>query len=142
MDCLVVSQSRLWVVTIVFYTCVMIPLMQLKRALGDMFGLIIVVFSSCDGKGIMGREMEFPEIPSLPVARFEDLRGDGEREEEICSICLVEFEGEDAVSKLGRCGHVFHFNCIEQWLERNQFSCPLCRSFLFYQHGDHIHTDK
>lgn len=139
MNCLVVGQSRLWVVTIVFYTCILIPLMQLKKALASMLGLIMGFFSC--------KETEFPEFPSLPVARFEDLGshscvgGDGERKtEEICSICLVEFEGEDAVSKLGRCGHVFHVKCIEQWLDRNQFSCPLCRSFLFSQH--HLHTNK
>ncbi|KAJ1436370.1 Zinc finger, RING-type [Sesbania bispinosa] len=135
----------MWILTIVFYTCVLIPLMQLKRALSSMFGLILMVFFSYDSKGIT-KEMEFPEIPSLPVARFEDLRSqssvgeDEQREEEICSICLVEFEGEDAVSKLGRCGHVFHINCIDQWLDRNQFSCPLCRSFLFSPHQ--IHTNK
>jgi len=119
-----VCQSRLWVVTIVFYTCVLIPLMQLKRS--------ITVLFSCETKCV-AKDMEFPETPSLPVARYQDLNChncDAEREE-ICSICLVEYEGEDAVSKLGMCGHVFHLNCIEQWILRNQFSCPLCRSFLF-----------
>lgn len=101
-----------------------------------MFGLVI--FFSYETKG-MAKEMEFPEFPSLPVARYEDLGGeDGERED-ICSICLVGYEGEDAVTKLGTCGHVFHLNCIEQWILRNQFSCPLCRSFLFSQHHD-VHT--
>ncbi|TKY50666.1 RING-H2 finger protein ATL18 [Spatholobus suberectus] len=141
---LVVCRSRLWVVTIVFYTCILIPSMQLKRALVSMFGRLMIFFSY-ETKG-MAKEMEFPEIPSLPVARYEDLRGhscvggeDGERDE-ICSICLVEYEGEDAVSELGRCGHVFHLNCIEQWIHRNQFSCPLCRSFLFSQHC--VHTQN
>ena len=60
--------SRLWVVTIVFYTCILIPLMQLKKALASM------VLFSCETKG-MAKEMEFPEIPSLPVARYEDLKG-------------------------------------------------------------------
>lgn len=138
MNCFVVCQSRLWVVTIVFYTCILIPLMQLKKALASM------VLFSCETKG-MAKEMEFPEIPSLPVARFEDLKGHNcdEEKEEICSICLVEYEGEDAVSKLGRCGHVFHLNCIEQWILRNQFSCPLCRSFLFSHHVHvHVHTQN
>ncbi|KAK7270070.1 hypothetical protein RIF29_22959 [Crotalaria pallida] len=138
MNCLMVCQSRMWIVTIVFYTCILIPLMQLKKALASiLFGFM---FLFCDSKGYMSsKEDEFPQIPSLPVARYEDLRchscdgGDEMRkiEEEVCSICLLEFEGEDAVSKLKRCGHVFHVNCIEQWLEGCQFSCPLCRSFLF-----------
>ena len=140
MNCLLSCQSRLWIVTILFYTCILIPLMQLKKALASMFGLM--AFFCCDSKA-MAKEMEFPEIPSLPVARFQDVQehscvGEDGKSEEICSICLVEFEGEDAVSKLGRCGHIFHFNCIEQWLDRNQFSCPLCRSFLLSQH--HVPT--
>ncbi|KAL5066761.1 hypothetical protein RYX36_017648, partial [Vicia faba] len=55
-----------------------------------MFGPILMFLFSCESK-----EIEFSETPSLPVACFEDLEGD-EDEEEICSICLVEFEGEDA----------------------------------------------
>lgn len=130
MYCFMVCKSRMWILTIVFYTCVLIPLMQLKMSLANMFGVILMFLFSCETKCI-AKEMEFPEISSLPVARFNDLRGHGGDGDEICSICLVEFEGGNAVSKLRRCGHVFHFNCIEQWLERNQFSCPLCRSFLF-----------
>nr|AFK48359.1 unknown [Lotus japonicus] len=137
MNCLVGCQSQLWVVTIVFYTCILIPLKELKGALASLFGLFskdVVEFLAV--------------ISSLPVARFEDLRrqccceggDDDELREKICSICLVEFEGEDAVSKLERRGHVFHLNCIEQWLDRCQFSCPLCRSFLFSQH--HVYTTK
>ncbi|CAL0300461.1 unnamed protein product [Lupinus luteus] len=124
-----VCQSRIWIVTIVFYTCIWIPLMQLKRALTSMF-------SFHDNK-CLSEESEFPQIPTLPVARYEDLRNhcceggeENRRKDEICSICLVQFEGEDAVSKLKRCGHVFHVNCIEQWLDRGQFSCPFCRSLL------------
>ena len=129
MNCLMVCQSRLWIVTIVLYTCVFIPIKQIKSSLANMFGLTLIFLFSSEHK-CAAKEMEFLEIPSLPVARFNDLDKD-EDQDEICSICLVEFEGEDAVSKLRRCEHVFHFNCIEQWLERNQFSCPLCRSLLF-----------
>lgn len=135
MNCFVVCHSPLWVVTIVFYTCVFIPLMQLKRS--------IMVFFSSETKGVP-TDMDFPQTPSLHVGRYQDLKGhegDGEREES-CSICLVEYEEEDAVSKLGMCGHVFHFNCIHQWILRNQFSCPLCRSFLFsHHHHHHLHVE-
>ena len=26
------------------------------------------------------------------------------------------------------CGHVFHFECFMQWVEKNHTDCPLCRS--------------
>ncbi|MCI50218.1 RING-H2 finger protein ATL18, partial [Trifolium medium] len=61
-----------------------------------MYGLTLMFFFSSEHK-CAAKEMEFLEIPSLPVARFKDLGEDeDENEEEICSICLVEFEGEDA----------------------------------------------
>ncbi|RYQ93338.1 hypothetical protein Ahy_B09g099610 [Arachis hypogaea] len=124
MNCLLVCQSRLWIVTILLYTCILIPLMQLKKAL---FGCYMAFFSCNTIKG-MSKEIQFPEISSLPVARFQDLQCLREDDDETCSICLVEFEDEDAVSKLRRCNHIFHLNCIQQWIERNQFSCPLCSS--------------
>ncbi|KAL1567765.1 hypothetical protein AAHA92_03209 [Salvia divinorum] len=64
----------------------------------------------------------------LPVTLFQEL--ELSEDEEMCSICLVEFEGEDSVTKLPKCGHLFHGECIEKWLDKCQFSCPLCRSSL------------
>ena len=48
-----------------------------------------------------------------------------------CSICLCEYTvGSDAVwSSNPQCDHVFHANCIEQWLmkQRDGPLCPCCR---------------
>ncbi|CAN6904053.1 unnamed protein product [Brassica oleracea] len=59
--------------------------------------------------------------------------GDKEKEEEeiCCSICLMDYEDEDAVTHLPRCNHLFHVHCIEHWLLRGSLTCPLCRSFVF-----------
>lgn len=43
-----------------------------------------------------------------------------------CSICLGEVQEEDATRKLP-CGHVFHVDCIDTWLQQCN-KCPLCRS--------------
>uniref|UniRef100_A0A3Q7ENS2 RING-type domain-containing protein n=1 Tax=Solanum lycopersicum TaxID=4081 RepID=A0A3Q7ENS2_SOLLC len=68
---------------------------------------------------------------SLATTTFADVCNLGERGvEESCSICLMEYEKDDVVCELPRCKHVFHMECIEGWVERCQFTCPLCRSLL------------
>ncbi|KAK4398923.1 RING-H2 finger protein ATL18 [Sesamum angolense] len=73
----------------------------------------------------------------LPVLSFQDLEFSNKNRgaavnngEEMCSICLMEFEKVDLVNKLPRCGHLFHMECMEKWLDRCQFTCPLCRSLV------------
>ncbi|KAL8258003.1 hypothetical protein R6Q59_030044, partial [Mikania micrantha] len=48
-------------------------------------------------------------------------------EADVCSICLDEFEKNNA--KMGRldCGHQFHEGCIKHWLLSKNV-CPMCRS--------------
>ncbi|KAJ7287351.1 hypothetical protein C8J57DRAFT_1430947 [Mycena rebaudengoi] len=38
----------------------------------------------------------------------------------------VNVEGPNTTPKKLPCGHIFHFNCLRSWLERQQ-SCPTCR---------------
>lgn len=48
----------------------------------------------------------------------------------MCSICLHDFEKGQHVSSTNTCGHVFHGNCLRQWLDSNNrvVCCPYCRS--------------
>ncbi|KAJ6905609.1 RING-H2 finger protein ATL18 [Populus alba x Populus x berolinensis] len=77
--------------TVIFYTCVLIPLRQIKQTL---FSIILQEKDVC------------------------------------CSICLMELEKEDEASQLSRCMHVFHMDCIEKWIQRDHFTCPLCRTSI------------
>ena len=47
------------------------------------------------------------------------------QEEELCSICCVEYDKNEPVKKL-KCGHFYHPQCIMQWLQINR-TCPVCR---------------
>lgn len=44
-----------------------------------------------------------------------------------CAICLMEYEGGDALRVLPPCGHGFHVNCVDRWLKCHS-SCPSCRA--------------
>ena len=43
-----------------------------------------------------------------------------------CNICLDSFKINDTTTTLP-CDHVFHKNCIHDWLCNEKVSCPVCR---------------
>ena len=52
-------------------------------------------------------------------------------DEDVCPICLDNFEVGDVVmwSRHGSCSHVFHEDCLLQWLlEQRENECPTCRA--------------
>ncbi|GMQ03439.1 hypothetical protein CsSME_00049236 [Camellia sinensis var. sinensis] len=70
-------------------------------------------------------------IESLPFFRFSSLEGskqglEGSKQGLECVVCLSEFEDTEVLRLLPKCGHAFHMNCIDNWLESHS-SCPLCR---------------
>ena len=51
---------------------------------------------------------------------------EGMREEQPCSVCLENYKSHSPVCGLP-CGHVFHHDCILQWLHSDKHCCPVCR---------------
>lgn len=47
--------------------------------------------------------------------------------EQRCLVCLCDMEKGDEARKLADCGHLFHRECIDEWLTKGRNSCPLCR---------------
>lgn len=43
-----------------------------------------------------------------------------------CAVCLHDVHGGEKCRKLPKCGHVFHVNCVDIWLQ-SHWTCPLCR---------------
>ncbi|WVZ74932.1 hypothetical protein U9M48_023046 [Paspalum notatum var. saurae] len=71
-------------------------------------------------------------IAALPLVFYREVRGHrvvhGGREDPLeCSVCLLEFDDDDALRLLPTCPHAFHADCIALWLERHA-TCPLCRA--------------
>ncbi|XVE79831.1 hypothetical protein DITRI_Ditri14bG0088100 [Diplodiscus trichospermus] len=44
-----------------------------------------------------------------------------------CVICLSAFEDDDVGRNLPKCGHGFHLECIDMWLQSHS-NCPICRA--------------
>jgi glutaredoxin-related protein len=43
-----------------------------------------------------------------------------------CNICMDEYKNGDSVTHL-TCKHVFHTDCIKNWLCNEKITCPVCR---------------
>ncbi|KAI9888079.1 MAG: hypothetical protein M1823_000014 [Watsoniomyces obsoletus] len=44
-----------------------------------------------------------------------------------CLICLCEYQMLEELRQLNQCRHVYHRECIDEWLITGRNSCPLCR---------------
>ncbi|KAI3708553.1 hypothetical protein L2E82_37775 [Cichorium intybus] len=81
-------------------------------------------FENSGSKGLCERS-----INKLPRCIFENSCKEIERNgshESSCAICLQSFKNREEGRELPICKHVFHLECIDEWLIRSG-SCPICR---------------
>ncbi|EGZ30747.1 hypothetical protein PHYSODRAFT_295425 [Phytophthora sojae] len=64
--------------------------------------------------------------PQAPTEPLNPAEGGSTENDDVCPICLIEFEDGEDVRNLP-CKHIFHVACIDEWLKRNT-SCPMCKS--------------
>lgn len=70
---------------------------------------------------------------SRDIVNIKDLNKNSEliiseKLDDKCSICLEKYKEKEILRKLS-CEHIFHYKCIDKWLE-NQYKCPICRNVL------------
>ncbi|CEG77999.1 hypothetical protein RMATCC62417_12668 [Rhizopus microsporus] len=70
-------------------------------------------------------------IEAITIPRSEDA---------ICSICLSEYENDDLLCKLW-CGHIYHRDCVKEWLSLNA-TCPLCKRDFRGKDFNHENRDE
>ncbi|KAF1879112.1 hypothetical protein Lal_00047784 [Lupinus albus] len=54
-----------------------------------------------------------------------------------CAVCLCEFEDSETLRLIPVCDHVFHPECIDEWLSSHT-TCPVCRTNLAPQPGEPV----
>ncbi|CAK7330519.1 unnamed protein product [Dovyalis caffra] len=76
-------------------------------------------FSTAPSKGL-----DTSVISSIPlfVYKAEECKQGSE-----CVICLSPFEENEVGRSLTKCGHGFHVECIDMWLNSHS-NCPVCRA--------------
>lgn len=78
------------------------------------------------------RGLDESVIRSIPIFRFSKREKEGpERENSFveCAVCLSEFQEQEKLRVIPNCGHLFHIDCIDVWLQNNA-NCPLCRTSI------------
>ncbi|KAI3807631.1 hypothetical protein L1987_23563 [Smallanthus sonchifolius] len=71
-------------------------------------------------------------LVDLPIIRFDDLQNLRQRSvDRMCFICSKDYNSDDVVCQLSRCGDVFHSDCVGKLLHQKETSCPFCRTPVF-----------
>ncbi|KAJ8771600.1 hypothetical protein K2173_026777 [Erythroxylum novogranatense] len=76
-------------------------------------------------------------IDTFPTFQYSTVKGlkigKGSLE---CAVCLNEFEDSETLRLIPKCSHVFHPDCIGEWLASHT-TCPVCRANLVPKPGDY-----
>jgi hypothetical protein len=48
-----------------------------------------------------------------------------------CPICLENLFSSRNISITLKCGHVLHKKCVKEYMEQNEYRCPLCKKSMF-----------
>ena len=72
--------------------------------------------------------MKKEDITSMfPEKEYNTFEQDIQSKNEKCVFCQENFTDIDKCRKLN-CKHVFHTDCIDEWLEHQNYKCPCCRT--------------
>ncbi|CEL97086.1 unnamed protein product [Vitrella brassicaformis CCMP3155] len=95
-----------------------------------------------EGTGDEGKKAEKPGgwRAAVAIAEEDFFKSSKPKDDEGCAICWCEYEKHSIIRRLNICGHAFHVDCIDQWLEEHH-TCPLCRCDLRRPPGLREDTD-
>jgi hypothetical protein len=55
------------------------------------------------------------------------------RNSTMCPICIQDIEVGSEVVMLSACSHIFHRDCLSEWLSTHTRDCPYCRTEIVSQ---------
>ena len=73
--------------------------------------------------GSVNKGLSKEKLKKIPLKPFHKALFDDNLD---CIICMEKFEENEQVKQL-QCGHIFHGDCIDKWLEKEK-KCPFCKS--------------
>ncbi|XP_058747903.1 RING-H2 finger protein ATL63-like [Vicia villosa] len=84
-------------------------------------------------------QQPFNGLNPTTVSKIPTFVSEHKTEELECVICLSYIEKGEIGRKLPKCGHAFHVECIDMWLNSHT-NCPMCRSLIVEEdsHGGGI----
>ena len=73
-----------------------------------------------------GPAMSYQQLQALPSYNYQ-----GRNSNEKCSICDFDLCFNDLVTRLSKCNHIFHKNCLVNRLStRRSSKCPICKTSI------------
>lgn len=78
-------------------------------------------------------------IETFPILEYSEVKVHKIGKEVLeCAVCLCEFEDTETLRLIPKCDHVFHPECIDEWLSSHT-TCPVCRADLVPQPAESTH---
>jgi hypothetical protein len=76
--------------------------------------------------------IEKDNLDKIPIVKYNDMmiNNDIRTKNQECHICIEYFKDNDDI-RLINCNHLFHKNCIDMWLSKSSYKCPLCREPVY-----------
>lgn len=86
----------------------------------------------------MARGLDPSVIETFPILEYSEVKIHKIGKEVLeCAVCLMEFEDTETLRLIPKCDHVFHPECIDEWLSSHT-TCPVCRANLVPQPADSV----
>jgi hypothetical protein len=112
-----------------------ILLNELKRFLRQSMSIVILnnIFNSNNNMEDVKLILSEEELNKIPTNTFKNIDDNLKDSSNKCSICQDNYNNNDNV-KILKCNHIYHSDCIDNWLGNHSHKCPYCRESA----GDYI----